>query len=171
MLSRRTHWNRPRRCAWSSPDVQPRQSQCFTGLAITLRGFVHSTSRENCAVTEQQAILEPVAKQLDAYNAKDIDGFMQHWAPDCRIYAFPDALLADGTAEIRSRHIERFREPDLHGKLIARHITGNMVTDIECVTRNFPEGKGEIDILCLYEIEHGKIARAWFKMGEKRLLG
>nr|WP_156542517.1 nuclear transport factor 2 family protein [Agrobacterium vitis] len=118
-----------------------------------------------------QDIIEPVARQLDAYNAKDIDGFMQHWAPDCRIYAFPDTLLADGAAEIRSRHIERFREPDLHGKLIARHITGNMVTDIECVTRNFPEGKGEIDVLCLYEIEHGKIARAWFRMGEKRLLG
>ena len=38
----------------------------------------------------------PVRMQLDAYNARDIDAFMMWWAEDCRYYAFPDTLLAEG---------------------------------------------------------------------------
>lgn len=111
----------------------------------------------------------PVARQLEAYNARDIDAFMRWWRDDCLYYAFPDQLLAQGAAEVRARHIERFREPDLHGRLLSRIIIGNVVIDHETVTRNFPEGDGEVDVVCLYEVEDGLIAKAWFKMGERRL--
>lgn len=114
-------------------------------------------------------IAHPVRMQLDAYNARDIDSFMQWWADDCKYYAFPSTLLADGKAEIRSRHIERFKEPNLFGKLLTRSVVGNMVVDHETVTRTFPEGTGDIDVICIYEIEGGKIAKAWFKLGEPRL--
>jgi hypothetical protein len=50
-------------------------------------------------------ILRPVQAQLDAYNAKDIDRFMQWWADDCQYHLFPSELLADGAAQIRERHI------------------------------------------------------------------
>jgi len=111
----------------------------------------------------------PVAAQLDAYNRRDIDGFMQHWADDCRYYAFPDTLLAEGAEAIRARHVERFAEPDLFGKLLSRAMVGDVVVDHETVTRNFPEGVGEVDVICIYQVTNGKIARAWFKLGEKRL--
>nr|WP_274706764.1 nuclear transport factor 2 family protein [Allorhizobium sonneratiae] len=109
----------------------------------------------------------PVQKQLEAYNARDIDAFMPWWADDCHYYAFPCTLLAKGAAEIRERHVERFREPDLHGRLLTRIVVDNVVIDHETVTRTFPEGKGEIDVVCFYEIENGKIARAW--LGERRI--
>jgi len=112
----------------------------------------------------------PVKMQLDAYNARDIETFMPWWTDDCQYYAFPSTLLASSAAEIRERHVERFKEPDLHGRLLNRIVLGNMVIDHETVTRNFPEGKGELDVVCIYEVEHGKIAKAWFKMGERRLL-
>ncbi|MCQ4160433.1 nuclear transport factor 2 family protein [Roseomonas sp. GC11] len=111
----------------------------------------------------------PVRMQLEAYNARDIDAFMAWWAEDCRCYAFPDTLLAEGAAEIRARHIERFREPGLFGRLLSRAVVGNLVVDHETVRRSFPEGPGEVDVICLYEVEGGKIARAWFRMGERRL--
>jgi putative hydrolase of HD superfamily len=114
-------------------------------------------------------ILLPVERQLDAYNARDIDAFMLWWADDCQYYAFPNTLLASSAAEIRARHVERFREPDLYGKLIQRACVGNLVMDHEVVTRNFPEGKGEVDVICLYEVSDGKIAKAWFKLGEPRI--
>lgn len=95
---------------------------------------------------------------------------MVWWAEDCQYYAFPSTLLASGAAEIRARHVERFREPDLHGKLLTRIVVGNVVVDHETVTRNFPEGKGEVDVVCIYEVEAGNIAKAWFKMGERRML-
>jgi len=118
----------------------------------------------------ESRVEHPVKMQLDAYNARDIEAFMPWWADDCQYYAFPSTLLASSAAEIRARHVERFQEPDLQGKLLTRIVLGNMVIDHETVTRNFPEGKGELDVVCIYEVEHGKIAKAWFKMGERRLL-
>lgn len=112
----------------------------------------------------------PVSMQLEAYNAKDIDSFMQWWSEDCQYYAFPNTLLASGTAAIRERHVERFQEPDLHGTLLHRMTVGNVVIDHETVRRTFAEGIGEIDVICIYEIENGKIASARFKTGDKRLL-
>jgi putative hydrolase of HD superfamily len=113
----------------------------------------------------------PVQEQLVAYNAHDIDAFMQWWADDCQYYAFPSTLLASGTSEIRERHVERFKEPDLHGELLSRFVVGNVVVDHETVQRNFAEGRGEVDVICIYEIENAKIAKAWFRMGEPRLHG
>jgi putative hydrolase of HD superfamily len=111
----------------------------------------------------------PVHMQLKAYNARDIDAFMQWWADNCEYYAFPSTSLASGVAAIRERHVERFKEPDLSGKLLNRIVVGNVVVDHETVQRNFPEGRGEVDVICIYEIERGKISKAWFKMGERRL--
>lgn len=82
----------------------------------------------------------PVQQQLDAYNARDIEVFMPWWADDCRYYAFPDQLLAEGAAAIRARPVERFREPNLHGRLVGRSVVGNVVVDREVVTRTFPDG-------------------------------
>jgi GNAT superfamily N-acetyltransferase len=110
----------------------------------------------------------PVRRQLDAYNARDIDAFMSCWADDCQYYEFPDRLVARGAAEIRERHVVRFKDPDLHGRLITRIVVDNVVVDQETVTRNFPDGPGEVDVIAIYQIENGKIAKAWFKMGTPR---
>jgi putative hydrolase of HD superfamily len=114
----------------------------------------------------QASVEDIVQRQLDAYNAKDIDAFMAVWSGDARYFAFPSTLLASGAAAIRARHVERFREPGLFGKLIKRMVAGNVVVDQESVTRTFPDGPGRIDVIAIYEVEHGKIAAAWFKMGE-----
>jgi hypothetical protein len=111
----------------------------------------------------------PVQKQLEAYNARDIEGFMQWWAHDCEYYEFPSRLLASGANEIRERHIARFSEANLSGKLITRISVGNLVVDQERVTRTFAGGPGDIDVVAIYEVENGKIAKAWFKMGTPRL--
>lgn len=118
--------------------------------------------------TEMNAI-EVVQRQLDAYNARDIEAFSACWAEDAQYFAFPDTLLAQGIAAIRERHVVRFQEPNLFGRLIHRMALGTMVVDQEVVTRTFPESPGEVDVIALYEVEDGKIARAWFKLGTPRL--
>lgn len=110
----------------------------------------------------------PVQQQLDAYNARDIAAFMRWWADDCQYYAFPDQLLASGAAAIRERHVARFQESNLHGRLVKRIVVANVVVDQETVTRTFPDGPGEVDVVAIYEVEGGKIAKAWFKMGPPR---
>jgi len=78
-------------------------------------------------------------------------------------------LLADGCEQVRARHVGRFGEPDLHGRLLQRVVLGAMVVDHERVTRNFPDGRGEVEVVAIYEVAGGLIARAWFRMGEPRL--
>jgi hypothetical protein len=110
-----------------------------------------------------------VAVQLDAYNAHDLDAFMAAWHEDAQYFEHPATLLASGAGEIRARHEIRFTEPDLHGKLLTRISVGNLVVDREVVTRNFPEGRGQIDVIAIYEVAGDKIARAWFKLGIPKL--
>ncbi|HXC28617.1 MAG TPA: GNAT family N-acetyltransferase [Stellaceae bacterium] len=107
-------------------------------------------------------------KQLDAYNARDIDAFMACWADDAQVFEHPSTLLARGAADIRERHIARFKEPDLHGHLVHRIVIGDKIVDQEIVTRNFPEGVGRIDVVAIYQVERGKIAAAWFIFGARR---
>jgi hypothetical protein len=118
-------------------------------------------SAENAASSAEAV----VAAQLDAYNARDIDGFMAAWRDDAQFFEHPDRLVANGAAEIRARHVIRFKEPDLHGKLIARMSVDNLVVDREIVARNFPQGRGRVDVIAIYEVAGDKIARAWFKLG------
>jgi ribosomal protein S18 acetylase RimI-like enzyme len=110
----------------------------------------------------------PVQGQLEAYNARDIDAFMRWWADDCQYYEFPSRLIANGAAEIRERHVARFKEPNLHGALVKRITVANLVVDHETVTRNSPDGPGEVDVVAIYEVDGGRIAKAWFKMGPSR---
>ena len=114
-------------------------------------------------------LVAPVERQLHAYNARDIDTFMACWADDAQYYEFPSRLLASGAPQIRARHVTRFEEPHLHGHLLHRGVVGNTVIDQERVTRDFPEGVGEVDVLAVYEVVDGKIAKAWFKMSAPRL--
>lgn len=116
-------------------------------------------------------ICRPVQGQLDAYNARDIGGFMRWSAPDCEYYAFPNTLLARGADAVRARQVERFQEPGLFGRLDSRMVVGNLVVDRETVTRQFSEGLGAVDVLAIYEVVDGMIARAWFAMGPRRLRG
>ena len=109
-----------------------------------------------------------VAMQLEAYNARDIEAFMQWWADDCQYFEFPARLLAEGAAAVRARHVERFKEPDLFGRLVHRVTVANVVIDHEVVTRTFPEGPGVVEVLAIYEIVDGKIATARFKSGPVR---
>jgi hypothetical protein len=106
-----------------------------------------------------------VQRQLEAYNARDIDAFMAMWASDAQYFEHPSKLLASGASEIRARHIVRFKESNLFGQLIKRMVVGNKVVDQEVVTRTFPEGTGRIDVIAIYEVKEDKIANAWFILG------
>ena len=44
-----------------------------------------------------------------------------------------------------------------------------MIIDHEKVTRTFPEGAGEIELVMIYEVKNGRIAKAWSIAGEKKV--
>ena len=116
--------------------------------------------------TSAEALIQ---RQLDAYNAHDIDALMTTYADDVQHFEFPSTLVASGAAQVRERLSVRLQEPNLHAQLLGRIAMDNLVIDHERVTRDFPEGLGTIELIAMYEVQGEKIVRAWFKFGEKRL--
>ena len=110
-----------------------------------------------------------VQRQLDAYNARDVDAILATYAEDAQQFEHPAKLMASGTAELRERFVARFKEPNLHAQLLNRTVMGPIVIDHEEVTRTFPEGPGKIQLIAIYEVQAGKIAKAWFMSGPKTL--
>ena len=110
-----------------------------------------------------------VQRHLDAYNAHDLDALMATYADDARQFEHPDKLLASDAAQIRERFAARFKEPNLHALLVKRIVAGSTVIDHEIVTRTFPEGAGKLELVAIYEVMGGKIAKAWFIIGAKTL--
>ncbi len=117
----------------------------------------------------QSQIASLIQRQLDAYNAKDIDAWLDTYAADAKQYVLHGECVASGHAAIRVRTLPRFSEPDLFANLLSRTVIGNIVVDHEIVTRNFPEGKGTVELVCIYEVENDRIYRASFQFGEKKI--
>jgi hypothetical protein len=110
-----------------------------------------------------------VQRQLDAYNARDIEALLATYAEDVQQFEHPSKLLATGSAELRERFAVRFKEPNLHATLIKRIVMGSVVIDQEKVTRTFPEGTGTIELVAIYEVQKGRIAKVWFISGPKKI--
>ncbi len=107
-----------------------------------------------------------IQTQLDAFNAKDIEAFAATYAADAEQFTLHGERLAQGREQIRSRYFERFKEPALHARLLSRVVVGNIVVDTELITRNFSEGLGTVEMLCIYEVIHGEIRKASFAPGQ-----
>ncbi|AMP13933.1 nuclear transport factor 2 family protein [Collimonas pratensis] len=113
--------------------------------------------------------LQVVQAQLDAYNAKDIEALLLAYAPDAEQYTLHGALLARGQEQMRERFLVRFAEPDLHARLLNRTVMANVVVDYELITRNFPEGVGTVEMICVYEVAEERIRKASFAVGATRM--
>jgi hypothetical protein len=110
-----------------------------------------------------------VQQQLDAFNARDIDALLAVYADDAQLFEHPAKLVAHGSAELRPRFTLRFQETNLHAALLKRIVAGSMVVDHERVTRTFPEGAGQIELVMIYEVKEGRIAKAWTIAGTKTI--
>ena len=110
-----------------------------------------------------------VQRQLDAYNARDLDALLAIYADEAEVYEHPSKLLARGSASLRERFALRFTEPNLHAHLLNRIVMGNTVIDHERITRTFPEGAGTLEMVMIYEVQAGRIAKAWSLAGAKTL--
>ena len=110
-----------------------------------------------------------VQAQLQAFNTKNVEALLRTYAPEAEHRTIHGELLAKGHDELRARFLARFAEPDLYARLVSRIAVSSFVTDAEIITRNFPEGRGTLDLLCIYEVTDGLIQRAWFATGKKVL--
>lgn len=98
-------------------------------------------------------------RQLNAYNFRNIDAFLEPYADDVEIYSYPDKLLYRGKEKMRKQYSEMFdKTPNLHCELKERIVQGNIVIDKERVRfRN-----DIIEAVAIYHIENDKIKKVYF---------
>ena len=99
-------------------------------------------------------------RQLNGYNSRNIDAFLEPYAEDVKLYRFPDILMDEGKEAMRTGYAEMFEKtPGLHCVLENRIVNGNTIIDHELV---YGFGKDAVKAIAIYKIEKGKIAKVYF---------
>jgi imidazolonepropionase-like amidohydrolase len=118
-------------------------------------------------VLDPNQILPPnpewvVQKQVDAYNARDLDLFLSYYSEDTVLVRHPSGeVVAKGTEKMREVYGGLFkRAPKLNCRILSRITTGNMVIDHELVTGI--EGRPYLHAVAIYEVNDGFITNVWF---------
>jgi hypothetical protein len=101
-----------------------------------------------------------VDAQLDAYNRRDLEGFLAPYSDDVVLAKYPGTVTQTGKAEMRTRYQRSFANPNIRAEVLRRIILGNIVIDHERITA--PPAKGEIEAVAVYEVAGGKIIRVTF---------
>lgn len=100
-------------------------------------------------------------RQLNAYNARDIEAFLACYHPDVKVYSYPDKLMYQGIDKMRPGYSGMFENtPELHCELVNRIVMGNVVIDQENVT-GFPNGQ-VIKAAAIYTVVDGLITEVRF---------
>ena len=104
-----------------------------------------------------------VQRQLERYNAQDLEGFLATYADDVKIYDLPGTATPtiDGKAAMRKTYGELFaRFPKLHCRGAGRIVEGRFVIDQEVCSAD--PAKPPVHAAATYEVVDGLIKRVWF---------
>jgi hypothetical protein len=100
-------------------------------------------------------------RQLDAYNAHDLERFVAEYTDDVEVYRMPGNVLAlAGKAAFAAHYAsKRFNLPQLHARLVNRIVAGDIVVDHEEIT-----GLSEttMSAIAVYKVVGDKIKTVWF---------
>jgi hypothetical protein len=111
-----------------------------------------STSRDPAAFAQ---------RQLDAYNAHDLQKFIAEYTDDVVVFRLPGTEpIIQGKQSFAEHYAKnRFNLPELHAKLVNRMAFGNKVIDQEYIT-GLP---GEpMEVAAIYEVTPAGISKVWF---------
>ena len=101
-----------------------------------------------------------VQRQLEAYNARDLERFLAEFSPQVRVHRPPATAPAiEGIDALRAFYAaERFNRPALHAELLGRMVLGNKVVDHERISgvRDAP-----FEMVVVYQVVDGRIAAMW----------
>ena len=119
------------------------------------------------AVLDAAAILPPnpadvVQRQVDAYNARDIDAFVAFYAEDVELMRHPAGeVFARSREQMRETYSAMFEaSPALNCTIMNRTVSGRYVVDHEFVTGM--RGGSPVRAVAIYEVEGDLIQRVWF---------
>lgn len=138
---------------------------CFFLLLLNLQLWSQNlASADYTILTYIPAIKGPeaiVQKQLDAYNMRDLEAFLDTYSDSIKIYNFPDQLIMDGKEAMKNSYGPMFQSnPNLNCEIVKRIVQGNTVIDQEHVT-GLSNGSA-IDATAIYRVRNGLIQEVYF---------
>ncbi len=100
-----------------------------------------------------------IQQQVEAYNERDLKGFVKLFAADIKVYNYSEAEPSiDGIEAFRSSYEAVFRDsPALAAQVINRMVIGNKVIDHEHITGR--AGVEFLEIVVIYEIKDDLIQK------------
>jgi imidazolonepropionase-like amidohydrolase len=108
----------------------------------------------------QESAMQIVQRQLNAYNARNIDAFLEAYSDDAELYSFPDSLTSKGKDAMRKKYAPVFEKyPDLHCEIKSRIVEGNTIIDKEYITAT---GRKPLEGTVIYKIKNDKISQVYF---------
>lgn len=100
-------------------------------------------------------------KQLDAYNAQNVDAMMAFYAPDVIVSGLNGTPTETDREALRARYVKAFAQfPQNKAELVNRIAVGDTVADHEHVIRA-PDGE-TFDVIAIYSFRDGLISRVDF---------
>jgi hypothetical protein len=117
-------------------------------LALDLRGAGH------VGTVVGMSSAEVVDRQVEAYNAADLDGFLACYSPAVVIRSGEGTVLNDGLDAMRAAYAGWFGSlPELRAEIVTRVVRGSWVVDDEHVTAT----DLEVRALVAYRVRDGLI--------------
>lgn len=106
-------------------------------------------------------VAAPVQRQLDAYNAHDLERFVAEYHDDVQVFRPPaTAPVLSGKAAFAAHYAKnRFNVPTLHAALLHRMVAGSVVVDQEHITGL---GDAPLSAVAVYAVDGGRIRTVWF---------
>ena len=100
-------------------------------------------------------------KQLDAYNAQDLDTYVSYFTEDCIVSGLNGTPTETTRDAIKARYAKAFAQfPQNKAELKNRITVGNTIVDHELVIR--APGGEQFEIIAIYTFRDGLIARVDF---------
>ncbi len=116
-------------------------------------------SGNRLAFVAEESPAHVVQRQLEAYNARDIEAFMDTYSKDVKLFDYPNELFMEGQEKMKESYNTYFEStPDLHCEVKNRIIMGNKVIDEEFITAN----GANFSAVAIYEVENGRIIKVTF---------
>jgi hypothetical protein len=102
-----------------------------------------------------------VDRQIAAYNAHDLEGFLATYADSIAVQNLGDTVAVEGKAALRRSTEEWFaRAPQVRSEVLNRMVMGPFVVDHERLT-GASEGS-PLEVVGIFEVRDSLIRRVWF---------
>ena len=105
--------------------------------------------------------IDAVQRQLDAYNAHDLERFIAQYSENVQVFRPPavKAILSGKKALAEHYGANRFTLPSLHAEIVNRMVAGSVVVDHERITGL---QEGVLEAIVVYQVDGHLIHSVWF---------